>query len=217
MLFTHIPKKNLHHTNICIGSRDQIKSDIEAYINTLSKTVSNIEHLIYDFEMFKTKDAENIISNHLRKTSDDSMQIISIFFNTTNSQTQNKILKMLEEPKSNTYFFIGTSSISAFLPTIISRAQVYEYDNQKNISETTQQFLKSNIAQRLKIISVLVDKIKKEEISKQEVIDLLEEIEIFCYQEKRMKVLKKVIEIKGYIREPGASVKQLMEYVAVTV
>lgn len=217
MSLLNIPKQNLHHTNICIGPREQIKKEIEAYIQTLSSEISNIESLIYEYNTLKVEDVEKIISVHLRKTSDDSMQIISLFLNAITPQAQNNMLKMLEEPKSNTYFFIQTNSLSNILPTVISRAHVHTFSFEKTISKETEEFLQSSLSKRLEFVKQLTEQIKKEKKTKQDAINLLEEIELFCHQNKKIPALKKIIEIKDYLKDSGASTKQLLEYVSLVV
>jgi hypothetical protein len=210
-----LSKQTLHHTNICVGRRDEIIQDVDACISRVAQESSRVERLVYEYDKFLVDDAEHIFSTHLHKTGADEMQIICISFNTTNIETQNKILKMLEEPRPHTYFFLIIPTLQIILPTIISRAQVFTYATQTEISEQTKKFVQGNISDRLEHIKKIVDTLKDETINKQDVLYFIEEIEKYVHQTKNMNMLKKIIHIKNYMRDSGASTKQLLEYIAV--
>ena len=53
-----------------------------------------------------------------------------------NPESQNALLKTLEEPGPNNYFLLTTSKISALLPTIISRCQKIRIASPTSISST---------------------------------------------------------------------------------
>ncbi|SRR6266568_991730 len=53
-------------------------------------------------------------------------------------EAQNALLKVLEEPPAHTLIFLGTDSKEALLPTIISRCQIIELEEErKRLSEKT--------------------------------------------------------------------------------
>jgi DNA polymerase III delta prime subunit len=216
-MLQNISKENLHHTNICVGLRTTIIQDIDALISKYSKTISHIERLVYEFDKFLLEDAEHIFSKHIHKVRDDEMQIICIACNSTNIQTQNSLLKIFEEPPRGTYFFLVIPSKKITLPTILSRAQIFEYKKEVEISKETKDFITAPIARRLEIIKKLIDDVKNEKKTKQDVIEFVEEIEKCVHENKNMKLLKHIIEIKEYLKDQGASVKQLLEYVAVHI
>ena len=49
-------------------------------------------------------------------------------FSRSTPQAQNKLLKTLEEPPKNVYFFIWTTDLNSILPTIKSRTQILELE-----------------------------------------------------------------------------------------
>ncbi len=216
-MLQNISKDNLHHTNICIGKREVIIQDIDALISNYSKTISHIERLVYEFDKFLLEDAEHIFSKHIHKVGDNEMQIICIACNSTNIQTQNSLLKIFEEPPRGTYFFLLIPSKKIILPTILSRAQIFEYKKEVEISKKTKDFINAPIARRLEIVKKLIDEIKNEKKTKQDLIEFIEEIEKHVHEKKNMKLLKHILEIKEYIKDQGASVKQLLEYLAVHI
>lgn len=215
-MLEHLNKNNLHHTNVCIGERATVIFDIDNLISTFSKQVSKIDKLVYKFDKFLIKDAENIFSKHIHKVGEDEVQFVIITFNSTNTETQNSILKILEEPPRGVYFFLLVPNKKILLPTVLSRAQIFEYEKNVEISKETKKFIEATYAQRLDIVKKILDELKTEKKTKQDVLTFIEEIEKYLHQQKKMQNLRKVIEIKDYIKDQGASVKQLLEYISVT-
>lgn len=216
-MLQHLSKDKLHHTNICVGDRTLIIQHIDVLISSYRKDVQNIERLLYEYDKFLIDDARHIFSIHLHKTGANEMQIICIAFNSTNVESQNSILKMLEEPRPNTYFFLIIPSKKSILPTVLSRAQVFEYEKNITISEETNIFIKLSLAKRLEFVKKIIEDVKNEQKTKQHVVEFVEEIEKHAYDKKNIKLLKRVVEIKEYLKDQGASVKQLLEYLAVQI
>jgi DNA polymerase-3 subunit delta' len=217
MKLNEISKQTLHHTNVCVGNRAQIIFDIDALISGYSKDIKKIERLVYEFDKFLLKDAEHIFSRHIHKVGEDELQIIVIAFNSTNMETQNSMLKILEEPPRGTYFFLVVPRKKILLPTVLSRSQIFEYTKETIISEETKKFISSSVAERLEIVKKIVDDVKSEKKTKQEVIEFVEEIEKHVHLKKDMVLLKRILDIKEYLKDQGASVKQLLEYIALGV
>ncbi len=210
-----LTKENLHHTNICIGKREDVIADIDTLISRISGEVSQIERLVYEYDKFLIEDARHIFSIHLHKTAKDAMQVICIAFNSTNVESQNSLLKMLEEPRSNTYFFIIIPSKKSILPTVLSRAQVFEYKKEVEISGDTLKFIQATPAKRLDTVKRMLDDLKAEKRTKQSIVEFVEEVERHAHEQGNYVTLKRLLEIKDYIKDQGASVKQLLEYIAV--
>lgn len=215
-MLEHLTKDNLHHTNICTGNREQIIVDLDQLISIYSKSVSKIERLVYEFDKFLIKDAEHIFSRHIHKVGENEMQFVVIAFNTTNIETQNSILKILEEPPRGVYFFLIIPSKKIILPTVLSRAQIFEYKKNVEISKETKKFIDATYKERLDIVKNILDELKSEKKTKQDILNFIEELEKHQHQQKKLNNLKRIIEIKDYIKDQGASVKQLLEYISVT-
>lgn len=217
MSLLHLTKQTLHHTNICVGNRADIIADIDALISTISKTVSKTERLVYEYDKFLIKDAEHVFSKHVHKVGEDEAQFIVIAFNSTNLESQNSILKILEEPPRNTYFFLIVPNKKIILPTVLSRAQLFEYTKEVEISKETKKFIDASYAQRQDVVKKILDEVKNEKKTKQEVIEFIEEIEKHTHSKKNFTLLKRILEIKEYLKDQGASMKQLLEYLAVQI
>ena len=77
--------------------------------------------------------------------------------------------------------------------------------------------MRKNIGDRIKWIADLTKDIRNEKAVKQEAIDLLSGLEVELEKKKNFEPLKSVIEAKKYINLNGASVKILLENVALNV
>lgn len=217
MSLTNVTKNTLHHTNICIGNRIEIITDINTFISQCSKDVTKIDKRIYEYDKFLIDDVKRVFKNHLHKVIEGEMQFICIAFNSTNTESQNSILKVLEEPPQNTYFFLIIPNKKIILPTVLSRAQIFEYKREITISTETKEFINAPIAQRLEFVKKKLDNLKDEKITKQDLVEFIEEIEKYIHEQKNIVLLKRIIEIKGYLKDQGASTKQLLEYLAVQI
>ncbi len=216
-MFKNTLKENLHHTIICTGNANQALLDIDSLIGDFTKQSMRVERILYQLDKLLLEDAENIFSRHVHKVGENQMQFVILSFNSTNFQTQNSILKILEEPPRGVHFFLIVQNKKILLPTILSRAQIFEYTKEIEISKETKDFIKASYAKRLEITKKLVDDLKNEKITKQSIIDFIEEIEKYVHGKKNIELLKKVIQVKEYAKEQGASIKQLLEFLAITV
>ena len=72
-------------------------------------------------------DARKIVEFNSQKSFGVALgkKVIFIEMNGAGHQAQNALLKTLEEPSPNTYFFILIPKVSLLLPTIKSRVQIY--------------------------------------------------------------------------------------------
>ncbi|MBR1985186.1 MAG: hypothetical protein IKA31_05525 [Clostridia bacterium] len=69
-------------------------------------------------------DVKDLIEN-VNLTPVESEHKVFIFnnFSTANTQSQNKLLKILEEPPKNTYIILNVTNINKVLPTVVSRCK----------------------------------------------------------------------------------------------
>lgn len=216
-MLSHLTRENLHHTNICIGRREEVVADVDALVARLTPEAAHVERLLYEYDKFLIEDARHIFSVHLHKTAREDMQVIAIAFNATNVESQNSLLKMLEEPRPNTYFFIIIPSKKSILPTVLSRAQVFEYRKDVSVSDDTLKFAEASYADRFERVKSMLDDLKAEKITKQHILEFVEELEAYVHAKGDYRNLKRLSDIKDYLKDQGASVKQLLEYVAIAL
>ncbi len=73
------------------------------------------------------EDAENILEeSNLAPVEGDKKLFVLADFSEANTQTQNKLLKLLEEPPKGVYFLLGATSAFSVLQTVLSRTKKLE-------------------------------------------------------------------------------------------
>jgi DNA polymerase-3 subunit delta' len=76
------------------------------------------------------EDIENIIETSLVKPIENNNKVYLLKnFSESNIASQNKLLKILEEPPVNTYFILSVSNLDKILQTIKSRCKIVNVDN----------------------------------------------------------------------------------------
>lgn len=222
----NLSKDNLHHSYIIEGSLAVIYPDMcEFCKQELGMEIKTNPDFVYiDTDKFLIKDAHNLIQMQQNKTSSDGLQVFIISFNFITREAQNALLKVLEEPSARTHFFIITPSSHIFLDTVLSRVLLIS-DYKNNIPpNNAKEFLKSNYANRLKMITKLIKNVKDEKASKMEAINLVRELKRLIYVESKknkdynkLRILNEIQETEDYLNDNSASIKILLENIALKV
>ncbi len=136
-------------------------------------------------------------------------------------EAQNSLLKIFEEPHEFTYFFILMPSASVLLPTLRSRLCIIEgeKDENENLKEV-KDFLKLSIKDKITFVDELAKRISDEKIEKSDAITFLSNLETVLVQngvEKNKKALKAILKARDYMNDRSPSVKQLLEFVALSL
>ncbi len=72
----------------------------------------------------KTKDVDDLVEkSYLKPLESDKKLFVLVNAQDMNAQSQNKLLKTLEEPPKNTYILLGATSTYTLLPTLLSRVK----------------------------------------------------------------------------------------------
>ncbi len=213
-------REHLHHSHLIISNADDVMDDVFFAIenNLKIKTKAN-EFFFYEkYDKFLIGDARKVFDIHLKKTPKDDLQVFVLSFNFITREAQNAILKMLEEPKDRTHFFIIAPSKNMFLETIISRVAIIDLSSEQTSSlDNARVFMKKKIGDRMKTIATLIKDIRDDKKTKQDVVNLLSGLEIELERKRDFEALRQVLEAKKYINLSGASLKILLENVALNV
>lgn len=106
-----------------------LKNDYDN-IKILNKTHPDIYYFPKNSEEIKVADVSEIIEIANLKPIEAKMKIVVLNnFESANIASQNKLLKILEEPPKNLQFFLLCSNTSSILPTILSRTIIVNIEN----------------------------------------------------------------------------------------
>jgi len=212
-------KDNLHHAHVCAGDKEQILESVLSFIkDDLSiEVVGNPDVRIGHFDNFGINDARSINMAQLKKSTNGGKMIFVMSLVSITSEAQNSLLKMFEEPTKDTYFFVITNTADIFLPTLLSRVEIKKHNGGVNveIEDFVKNFIKSNKAERLVLLKKMI-----EEKDKSKTLDLLNTLETTLYEKHGASAVGsyEVIDLcRRYINNRGASVKMLLEYLALSL
>jgi hypothetical protein len=217
-----LKKENLHHAYLVkmdAGSLD----DFLAFLETLGfKTKANPNFLLKKTQSFSIDDAREVKDFQNEKAEDRKLIVIATEY--FSHDAQHAMLKVLEEPKSGVHFFILTKNTEILLPTLKSRLidlEAGQNEGDADLQKLAQKFLEGDQDERYEISQKILKKFEKEEnpgLLKSYVVSFLNslEIEIAKREDKKNFDLKLLWKIKDYIHDQGASVKNLLETLALT-
>ena len=111
---------NLESNTLFLGDRSVVFADVK---NLLVEKYGENNLTIFEVEKHNISihDIRNAISFTNKTSEGKKFVLLSSFF--WNDESQNALLKVLEETKENTTFFLFGLSLKYFLPTVLSRVQ----------------------------------------------------------------------------------------------
>jgi len=99
--------------------------------------------------MIRVKDAESIIKKTFVKAYEGDYKVFIIWMaEKMNTETNNKLLKILEEPPLDTKFILISENTENILPTVLSRCQIH-YLNPLSASTIEQELIKKGIDRKV--------------------------------------------------------------------
>lgn len=212
----------LHHAYILEGVPQPIVDELQQFCqDTLSITPrGNPDFICEIHDKFLIDDARRLRELQQNKTLANSRKIFIVAFNFITREAQNALLKVLEEPTKGTHIFIVTPSAHLFLPTVLSRVTVVQTEHRVTHDDVAT-FLKSSYKKRMDYITKLTKDIKDEKASKAEALGLVRGLIVTMHQKAKtqaeFKKLQELNTINAYLEDTSASVKMLLEHVALIV
>lgn len=211
----------LHHAYLLAGKRAALHAKLLAALrdDLGIGAAGNPDFSDTAFETFGIEDARALmLSQGTRPVSGRRIFILSFFFAT--SEAQNALLKTLEEPTSDTSFFLIVPSASVLLPTVRSRLALLDLGVEASAEKEAEDFLRASVAERLKVIEGIGK--SDNESRKSDLLSLLIGIEEACAARFQGTIppewaepLRELLELKKYAFDRAPSVKMLGEYLAI--
>ena len=177
-------------------------------------------------ENFSIDDARNLKAEHeIKPVRQDGKKIFIIIVENILHEAQNALLKLFEEPNTETHFFLVVPSRNLLLPTVKSRLHFVESTKEENrevsdMQDLADKFIKANKAKRLEIIKKIVDDISKDKVSKIYAVDFVDCLEKIIHSQgvkENQEKLEALSLVSKYINDRAPSVKMLLEYLALSL
>lgn len=159
---------------------------------------------------FDTDNLKDLLSKlQLKAFSGQNRIIILQNCESLSIQASNALLKSLEEPRPNTYFILTTNNSSQVIPTIISRCQVWHFDNLSTIEVT--EILKENSLQAPAQIS-LAELALLADGSCQNIQNIIEHVELWLELKQKLTLvfqgrLKECLDLANQIGKDKENLK----------
>jgi DNA polymerase III delta prime subunit len=140
-------------------------------------------------------------------------------------KAQNAMLKLFEEPRGDTHFFLIIPSLNNIISTLRSRFFIIDSNCSCDSDVDIKKFLNKNIGGRLEDIKELCESVSDEEKSKIEIINFINRLEtelknkinISKITKEELKLFEEIEKVRQYASEQSPSLKMLLEYLAIII
>jgi len=227
-----IDQNNLHHAYLIEGKGESVVSELFTFLNAIGvETRANPDLWYRSFDTFKINDARALKEAQIQKGVSGEKKIFIIDTEFFTTEAQNALLKVFEEPASHVHFFIITPRADHLLKTLHSRLVIIRPPAQQEDMQGMKEaktFIAGEKEDRLDFIKQLIKKYEKEETStplKKEALLFLNNIEQALQKKTKQKrrnredynTFEEIWKCRGYMRARGASVRMLLEHLALVL
>ena len=227
MIKDHLDKDNLHHAYLIEGAREDVLPEILSFMEVLDVvTQNNPDFCEIHVDNFKIDEALSLRSmTDERGLSTKKIFIISV--NKFSLDAEHALLKLFEEPKDDTHFFLIVPDKNALLRTLVSRFYLIPSTINSKDTKEVEDFIEMSRTNR---INFLKDFLVEEEESEEGVeldsvraksLRFLNILEMELHKRANLNNLKdsfeQIFKVRKFLRQPGSSTKSLMESVALLI
>lgn len=212
----------LSHSYLIEGDHDAVEKELISIFSGIHgiKTAGNPDFWQRRFGTFAIDDAREVKELASMRKSGEGKRIFMISAVGLTREASNALLKTLEEPGEGTHFFLILPSVRRVLPTILSRSRVVSsgFRNTEEKSGSPESFLKASPSKRLALIKDMLLKLEKEQITKADIQSfIIETIELYHAKHPKSKKLGPAADISSYSGDQSASLKMILEYLALSL
>lgn len=221
---------NLYHSYVIEGE-SILADDLLRFLEMRGEIGKQSPDVIcQNYESFTIDDSLLIKDWHSRLGVAGGKKVCIITTKFINREAEQTLLKIIEEPAINTHFFIIVPDASKLQETIISRVHVIKTKSNDNleIKKEVFAFLKIDPKTRIEMLTKIIKNNKNEENSGRlrfYATSFVNELESIYYQkfkvdknDKNIKyILNELQKSRDYLSTPGASVKMILEHLALVI
>lgn len=204
-----------HHAVVYEGNKDLCQEVARTYVrDVLGLTIEQNPDIVeYTYERLGVDDAR-ALKERAAQSPLGELQVFILSLESGTREAQNALLKLLEEPQTNTHFVVIVPTVQILLDTVRSRLSFGGRCIEATDTSSGQQFLTSTPAERLKLIEPMVKNKDKRDAS-----ELLDSIEKYLHMDPagNAQDLNEISFVRTYLRDRSSSLKLLMEHLAVTL
>ncbi len=217
--------KTLHHAYIVLGDLEESRINITTALQKRGiKVEANPDLTIETYGTFLIDNVSELKNRAQSVALTENGKYFIICAHSITHEAQNALLKILEEPNNNTHFFICVPRIDGIINTIRSRVQIITENTSQKSAHDMKKFVSLARVKRFTYIKDMLDAHEDDDTSgerREEAITFLNELESYLYHSGEIKnqalVLREINRNKTYLMERGASVKMILEEIALLV
>jgi len=219
----------LHHAYGVLGERAKVK---EAIFDFLEKdlnfqTKGNPDFWHEEFNVFKIDDSRALQEAHINQPIKYSRKVFVVFANSITKDAQNSLLKIFEEPKAETTFFLVLPAVTGLIATLKSRLIIVRHETAE-LKNSASNFLSLGITKRLETVAKMVKDIKDEKLTKNDAITFMKDIEKTIKESLKAKnahnsrsgsllAIEDIEKAISYANDESPSIKVILDHLAVTL
>jgi DNA polymerase-3 subunit delta' len=218
----------LYHSYVIEGDVSRAGRELIDFLEeehgVIAKGNPDVFHQSYG--TFSIESARAVKEEAQRKKVSQGKKIFILEFGAMTREAGNALLKTLEEPFDDTHFFLITPSVSNILPTILSRCRSVKFssDALSAATPTPADFISASKATRLLMVKKLLSELEKEKIAKADIVSFVENVlkelhqnETTAEKSEDIASLDPISRVASYSRDQSASLKMILEYLAISL
>lgn len=209
----------LHHAYAIKGEKDAVFSALQTF---LKKKVgipirANPDILFGDYTTMGVEDSRLLSLWAIGRPVLGTRKIFIGRMVDITAPAQNALLKLLEEPGGSSHFFLILPTFERLIPTLISRLVLLDADMASEANDSAL-FLEKTYPDRMFFIKKLIEDITLERKTKADVLVFLSGLERDIRgKSPDARVLSNILYAKREMLRPGASLKMLLELIALSL
>ncbi|MFA6354959.1 MAG: hypothetical protein WCW65_00840 [Candidatus Paceibacterota bacterium] len=229
--FNELFPENLYHSYVLEGNPEEIVYLLRIYLEERGDINKNSPDVMLNlYDAFNVEDGYKIKEWHNNKAIDGKKKICIIGAKFINREAEQALLKITEEPTTDTHFFIVVPDSSLLLGTILSRVHLIKNLKSDNNFENkiASDFIKVNAKERIEKVADIIKEFKDNENSgglRYYAISLINGVERIVYEkwkkdlnnEELKFILNELKNCRSYLGTPGAAVKMILEHIALVI
>jgi len=244
--FKNLFPENLYHSYIVEGDPQAVSLSLHQYLIQKGEIQENSPDILIElYDAFSIDDSRKIKEWHSEMGISAGKRICIIGAKFINHDAERTLLKIIEEPAFNTHFFLIVPNSLVLLDTIRSRAhtvkfphtglveeknikEFYPDDKQTDFKKIAQEFIVMSPKNRIDFVAKMIKENKDEESSsilRYVAIKFINEVENIIFMKfkndnKNLNyqfVLGELEKSRDFLNLPGASVKMILENLALVI
>ncbi len=228
--FTNLFPENLYHSYIVEANPDITVTLLRDFFEARGDIqIGSLDTLCQNYDSFTIDDSSFLRNWHSHKNATMGKRICILGAKSINREAEQSLLKMLEEPAFDTHFFLVVPNALFLLETIRSRAHIVKVVNDDDdvLKQQVLKFIASSPKDRIDFVAEMIKKYKDEDSSgnlRFNATCFINELEKVIYEKFIIKkedetqfILKELHQSRKFLSTPGASVKMILEHIALVL